>query len=143
MSDLIEQLIERLEAESDRTRTINIIMSKLLGRAAACIRELKAEKETLHAQLHGMQDGSLVRDQAARISELEEKLASLPKGFREWNDQVNAIEAATIERCAKTILALNTYDNRWIHVLSVAAEAIRALKTSTTPTQSEDPSTRP
>src|SRR5215470_14150965 len=83
MSDLIEQVLRDLQGpyinplfmidgqEITRLQTLCLRAQEVLLNAAARIRALEAEKETLHAQLHGMQDGSLVRDQAARISELE------------------------------------------------------------------------
>ena len=40
------------------------------------LEKAEAKTEILRAQLHGMQDGALVRDQAARISDLERQLAS-------------------------------------------------------------------
>jgi hypothetical protein len=33
--------------------------------------------------------------------ELEKHIASLPKGFREWSAQIDAIEAQTINKCAQ------------------------------------------
>jgi len=63
-----------------------------------------------------------------------EYLASLPKGFREWNDQIDAIEAKTIERCAKVADERTTSRGEGYYSIGASdmaheiAAAIRALR---------------